>query len=148
MDVAVSYTVHPKPGADGVWSREWEDWWTRSFESIASVPMPSPASTVKIAGEVKLPVVPAGSSLSPGEVYLDLRQPERGPFRALEGQTAGTGNCYIAQGTLPAELWNQLVQVCAQAGSAMSEAREHECPSEITIMISLEPAHDAYQPAA
>jgi hypothetical protein len=63
-----------------------------------------------------VPYVTAGSLLVPGEVYIDLSQPCRGPFRALHGQMAGSRNRYVPQRALPVRLWHQIVEQCARMG--------------------------------
>jgi hypothetical protein len=57
-----------------------------------------------------LPIVKPGVQLEPGGVYLDLDHPERGPFRALAGQQAGTGNRYVARRDVDYHIWNRLVE--------------------------------------
>lgn len=57
--------------------------------------------------------VPTGGVLTKGRVYLDLSQPCRGPFRALEGQTAGSRNRYLAQEDVPPALWYAIIEHCA-----------------------------------
>lgn len=58
-------------------------------------------------------MTPAGLPLEDGAVYLDLANPERGPFRALHGQLAGSKNRYLAQADTPPERWDELVRACA-----------------------------------
>jgi hypothetical protein len=58
----------------------------------------------------RLPIVKAGTQLEQGGVYFDLNQPERGPFKALAGQEAGSGDRYIAKRDVDYELWNRLVE--------------------------------------
>jgi hypothetical protein len=60
-----------------------------------------------------LKFVPTGEVLTRGRVYIDLRQPCRGPFRALQGQTAGSRNRYLAQEDVPAAIWFAIVEHCA-----------------------------------
>ena len=43
-------------------------------------------------------------------MYLDLAHPVRGPFRALVGQVAGSGNRYVARRDVAVERWNGMVQ--------------------------------------
>jgi hypothetical protein len=90
---------------------------------------------VSLTGQKRLPIVKPGEALRPGEIYLDLKQPAHGPFRALEGQTAGQGNAYIAQGNLTPELWNQLVRVCARAGELVLDAERCGASCEVTIVM-------------
>jgi hypothetical protein len=49
------------------------------------------------------------------EVYLDLANPGHGPFRALPGQTAGTGNRYVAEADVAHETWHLLIKRDAEA---------------------------------
>jgi hypothetical protein len=58
----------------------------------------------------RLPIVKAGTQLEQGGVYVDLNHPERGPFKALGGQVAGSGDRYIAKRDVDYELWNRLVE--------------------------------------
>jgi hypothetical protein len=59
--------------------------------------------------------VPAGLELKEHEVYLDLANPGHGPFRALPGQTAGSGNRYVAETDVSPETWHQLIKRDAEA---------------------------------
>lgn len=59
--------------------------------------------------------VPAGLELNEHEVYLDLANPGHGPFRALPGQTAGSGNRYVAEADVDQETWHQLIKRDAEA---------------------------------
>jgi hypothetical protein len=58
----------------------------------------------------RLPIVKAGTQLEQGGVYVDLNHPERGPFKALGGQVAGSGDRYVAKRDVDYELWNRLVE--------------------------------------
>ncbi|MEA2513517.1 MAG: hypothetical protein QOG89_2340 [Thermomicrobiales bacterium] len=58
----------------------------------------------------RLPILKPGTHLEQGGVYLDLNHPDRGPFKALAGQVAGTGDRYIAKRDVDYELWNRLVE--------------------------------------
>jgi hypothetical protein len=57
-----------------------------------------------------LPVVRPGTPLEPSGVYLDLNHLERGPFKALAGQEAGSGDRYVARRDVDHEIWNRLVE--------------------------------------
>jgi hypothetical protein len=57
-----------------------------------------------------LPIIRPGTMLEAGGVYFDLSAPERGPFKALAGQQAGTGNRYVAQRDLDPDIWRRLVE--------------------------------------
>jgi hypothetical protein len=62
-----------------------------------------------------LPVLAAGARLEPGGVYLDLARPQRGPFRALAGQIAGSRDRYVAQRDVSCARWWRLVEAAAFA---------------------------------
>lgn len=57
-----------------------------------------------------LPIVPAGEALVDHEVYIDVMNPGHGPFRALPGQTAGSGNGYVAERDVDPATWDLLVR--------------------------------------
>ncbi|MER3439464.1 MAG: hypothetical protein C4346_18775, partial [Chloroflexota bacterium] len=69
-----------------------------------------------IIEEGLLPVLKPGTMLEPSGIYLDLSNPGRGPFRALPGQVAGSGNRYVAKRDVPCDLWFRLVEAVAVAG--------------------------------
>ncbi len=91
--------------------------------------------TLTLTGEKRLPIVRPGEPLEPGGIYLDLRNPGRGPFRSLEGQMAGEGNAYISQGDLPPDLWNQLVRICSRAGELVLDAERAAAPFDVTLVL-------------
>jgi hypothetical protein len=62
-----------------------------------------------------LPIVGAGEPLIPHEVYIDVLNPGQGPCRALEGQTAGSGNGYVAEKEIEPHIWDHLVRVDGEA---------------------------------
>jgi hypothetical protein len=62
-----------------------------------------------------LPIVPAGQALTDHEVYIDVLIPGHGPIRALPGQTAGSGNGYVAEKDVDAETWDLLVRLDGEA---------------------------------
>jgi hypothetical protein len=57
-----------------------------------------------------LPVLRPGTQLEQGGVYVDLNHLGRGPFKALGGQQAGSGDRYVAKRDVDHELWNRLVE--------------------------------------
>jgi hypothetical protein len=57
-----------------------------------------------------LPILRPGTTLEAGGVYFDLNAPERGPFKALVGQQAGSGNRYVAQRDLDPDIWRRIVE--------------------------------------
>lgn len=75
----------------------------------------------------RLSFVPVGEKLEKGRVYIDLRQPCRGPFRALQGQTAGSRNRFLAQEDVPAHVWFAIIEHCAcvDAETGMLGATHH-----------------------
>ena len=56
----------------------------------------------------RLAVLEEGARLDQGGTYLDLNDPDRGPFKAIGGQEAGPGNRYVAKRDTDYELWNRL----------------------------------------
>lgn len=73
-----------------------------------------------------LPFVPTGEPLIPHEVYIDVLNPGQGPCRALEGQTAGSGNGYVAEKDVDPHVWDHLVRLDGEARLR----REQEADSE------------------
>jgi hypothetical protein len=59
----------------------------------------------------QIPVLVEGSRLEQGAVYLDLRHPERGEFKAMGNMAAGRDNWYVPKSEVDHELWNQLIGV-------------------------------------
>jgi hypothetical protein len=57
-----------------------------------------------------LPIVPAGQPLDVHEVYIDTVIKGHGPFRALPGQTAGSGNGYVSERDVEPAVWDLLVR--------------------------------------
>jgi hypothetical protein len=53
-------------------------------------------------------IVEEGERLQQGAVYLDLRYPERGAFKAMGGMVAGPDNWYVPKNHVDYELWNLL----------------------------------------
>ena len=62
-----------------------------------------------------LPIVPPGEHLIEHEVYIDTMIRGHGPFRALAGQVAGTGNGYVAESQVDRAIWDLLVREDAEA---------------------------------
>ncbi|HEV2528304.1 MAG TPA: hypothetical protein VGT61_07655 [Thermomicrobiales bacterium] len=56
-----------------------------------------------------LSVLERDTPLQQGSVYLDLNDLQRGPFKAIGGDTAGHTNRYIAKSETDYEMWNRLV---------------------------------------
>jgi hypothetical protein len=56
----------------------------------------------------QIPVLPTGTRLQEGAVYLDLANPQRGEFRAMNDMEAGPNNCFVDKNKVDYELWNRL----------------------------------------
>ena len=69
-------------------------------------------SDIEIAN---LPMAGVGEPLIPHEVYIDVFNPGQGPFRALEGQTAGSGNGYVGEKDVDPQVWDHLVRMDGEA---------------------------------
>lgn len=74
-----------------------------------------PAQGADSIDHADLPFVPTGESLIPHDVYIDVLNPGQGPFRALEGQTAGSGNGYVAEKDVDPRVWDHLVRLDGEA---------------------------------
>ena len=57
----------------------------------------------------RLALIPAGTELEQGAVYFDRDNPDRGPFKAIGGDAAGSGTRLIAKRETDYEIWNRLV---------------------------------------
>ncbi len=68
-----------------------------------------------------LPIVPAGQLLAEHEVYIDVINRGHGPFRALTGQTAGSGNGYVAELDVDAGVWDMLMREDGEARLIIEE---------------------------
>lgn len=62
-----------------------------------------------------LPLVPVGQELTEHEVYIDVMNPGHGPFRALSGQTAGSGHGYVPEADVDATVWDRLIRADGEA---------------------------------
>ncbi|HWV22564.1 MAG TPA: hypothetical protein VNZ58_00085 [Thermomicrobiales bacterium] len=56
----------------------------------------------------RLSILEPGTPLEQGSVYLDLNDPEGGPFKAIGGQEAGTRSRLIAKNMTDYDLWNEI----------------------------------------
>jgi hypothetical protein len=59
----------------------------------------------------QIPIVPVGTKLKQGAIYLDLRHPAPAPFTATAEMVAQEINYYIPKAEVPHEYWNQLVEL-------------------------------------
>ena len=136
MHLIIRYRQPADPAEEGHFPPE-QDWRpTWSIDGPDEPPVEQHRGVhVSLTGEARLPILQPGDKLEPGEIYLDLRHPGEGPFRALEGQEAGHGNSYIAQGNLAPNFWNQLVRICARAGALVMDADRSGAPVDVTIVM-------------
>ena len=99
------------------------------WQAVASTPMrstsPVSAADAFAGHHPDLPLLKPGTLLEAGGVYLDLAHPVRGPFRALAGQVAGSGNRYVAQRDVSCDLWCMLIK--SAAASAFGGLHEVDC---------------------
>jgi hypothetical protein len=58
-----------------------------------------------------IPIVPAGTRLKQGAVYLDLRHPAPAPFTATGEMIAQEINYYTPKAEVPYEFWNRIVEL-------------------------------------
>ena len=72
----------------------------------------------------QIPIVPAGTKLKQGAVYLDMRIPSPVPFTATADITATEMNYYAPKAEIPYELWNRLVAALGPA--TMGEGSKEE----------------------
>jgi len=64
----------------------------------------------------QIPLVPAGAGLEQRAVYVDLRNPDRGPMTAAGDEVARAENLYAPKAEVPYEIWNRLLEtLCAPA---------------------------------
>ena len=59
----------------------------------------------------QLPVLPEGSRLEQGAVYIDLRAIGSGEIKATGDMEAGPGNWYVPKSEVDYQLWNRLIGV-------------------------------------
>jgi len=59
----------------------------------------------------QLSILPEGTRLRQGAVYLDLNDPARGEIKALGNMEAGPEHRYVAKDAVPYDLWNALIGV-------------------------------------
>lgn len=69
----------------------------------------------------EIPIVPVGTRLKQGAVYLDLRHPTPVPFTATGEMIAQESHYYTPKAELPYETWNRLVEV-------LSPSKLHDAP--------------------
>ena len=74
----------------------------------------------------EIPIVPAGTKLKQGAVYLDMRIPSPVPFTATADITATEMNYYAPKAEIPYELWNRLVAALGPAPMGEASKKEPE----------------------
>ena len=72
----------------------------------------------------QIPIVPDGSELKQGAVYLDLGDPTPVPFTATAQIVAAPGHYYTPKPEVPYEIWNRLVETLGPA-RVRSDAPTH-----------------------
>jgi hypothetical protein len=96
---------------------------------------PTAADTGVLAGRLngftrdelsQIPIVPAGTKLKQGAVYLDMRIPSPVPFTATADITAKEMNFYAPKAEIPYELWNRLVAALGPATMGEGSKEEQE----------------------
>jgi hypothetical protein len=59
----------------------------------------------------QVPVLPPGTRLEQGAIYLDLRHRPAVPFTATANMEAGPGNWYVPKAPVDYRIWNRLIGV-------------------------------------
>jgi hypothetical protein len=75
-----------------------------------------------------IPIVPRGTRLKQGAVYLDLREPAPVPFTATGEMIAGEINYYTPKAEVPYEYWNRLGEVLSPEGGHSAERQPFSAP--------------------
>jgi hypothetical protein len=74
----------------------------------------------------QIPLVPAGVQLKEGAVYLDARNPSRGPFAATAGVKAEEHDLYVPEAEVPHEYWSRLLRSLGPDRVQGDEKSSHE----------------------
>jgi len=59
----------------------------------------------------QIPILAPGTRLEQGATYVDLRDPERGEFKALGNMEADRTTWYVPKSEVDYQLWNRLIGV-------------------------------------
>lgn len=59
----------------------------------------------------RIPIVPSGTRLQQGAVYVDLQDESLSEFKATGDMTVGPGNWYVPKDEVDYQLWNRLIGV-------------------------------------
>ena len=89
----------------------------------------------------EIPLVPSGSRLEQGAVYLDLRNPSTGPLVATGDMIAGPAHLYTPKSEVPYEYWNRLLTMASSAPEAHTDTDMSEEAIDSTLADSF-PASD------
>jgi hypothetical protein len=71
----------------------------------------------------EIPIMPEGSRLEQGAVYLDLSRPDAGEFKATGGMEVASCHSYVPKASVPYPLWNRLIGVQNPARLDQPESR-------------------------
>ena len=74
----------------------------------------------------EIPIVPVGTKLKQGAIYLDLRSPASVPFTATGGKIAQDVNYFTPKADVPYEIWNRLVEKLEPARLRSDTPRDSE----------------------
>ena len=74
----------------------------------------------------QIPIVPSGTKLKQGAVYLDMRIPASVPFAATADIKATEMNYYAPKAEIPYQLWNRLVAALGPAKLGEASKRDEE----------------------
>jgi hypothetical protein len=74
----------------------------------------------------EIPILPAGTKLKQGAVYLDLREPAPAPLTATAEMVAEETNYYTPKAEVPYEHWNRLVKLLSPAQPANTASQTPE----------------------
>jgi hypothetical protein len=79
-----------------------------------------------------IPIVPTGTRLEQGAVYLDLRNPPR-TVRATAEMVAQNENLYVPKAEIPFVIWNRLLTAAGLEPHVTAKTEQKDQPSEQMI---------------
>jgi hypothetical protein len=59
----------------------------------------------------RIPLLPAGSRLEQGAIYVDLQDPQLREIKAVGNMKAGSDNWYVPKSEVDYQLWNRLIGI-------------------------------------
>ena len=80
----------------------------------------------------EIPIVPVGTRLDQGAVYLDLRAPVPVPFVATGNMIAREHHSYAPKAKVPYKTWNRLVEMLGPAHVHSAKTRDAEADKPFT----------------